>query len=1057
MERQHTFHQLKQPCIQVLQATATLSQSPSARRELIHALTRLLTSLQSITSTPGLLDAKLTEYAFVSLSQVLRNSRHVPVRALELCLECISTLLSANWGGGLEPALSGQLLILFTFLAKPSSAENGISASSEELQSLALGCTSKLMGATSRTKQGQEAMTAAANIPALGEAVLVMLERLTDSNSNSVKLQSACALKGTVGAIGDDDALASFLPRIVSSLAKVLTPHSSIRPGFRVVEQGLEVLTSLLVRLLGDAQTKDLPETLLSDESGGCTTISRSVAWLQATATQIKIALANIFRLRDHDKQEVRQALLNLCLCIVRDCRTSLSLCTSMAIETMVDLAGHETPGDTTEDKLKRLLSADQNLSELLRESLHGWIVALPRLMQSKDDRTRHKIVHQISVSLRLFDDDPMILDERLADSLRDGVSAVFIDGRGLEEINDRNTSLIADRTLVFSSTESSSFPPISMQFKGQEDMMTGFKVLVQELARSNSALAVVQGLTNSVDLGAPEMRLASFWLSVNLVRDMAKVNPSVDDFMDLGTPNPREEVLDDLYSHSLSLLNQRSADTKSSWHLYALALETVALQAKRYKTEFRPELSEVLYPVLHYLGSSNSALREHALTCLNIVAGASGYKDAGELVVSNVDYIVNAVGLKLAYGDVSPQAPQVLLMMIRLCGPSLLPYLDDLVDSIFNALERYHGYPKLVELLFNVLKGMAEQGVKAPQLALSVDNEKEEHVHLKRTVIINDVIEAILKLELDAQEREEEEKQASKEALPRKPWKAGKSSEDTDSNGTDEENGRPPPPQTEEPPPPAPRAFAILLKISELTQHYLTTMSPNLRNSLLSLLRTTIPAIAGHENSLLPLINTLWPVLLPRLQDSEAYVVSNALDIVALMCEHGKDFMRTRIDNAWNITRKVYERTRQNDDCNRKSSFQPISLEIKAIETGLTRLAVDSQPTPDFSPLELYVDAPTRMIWSSLTALLCAIAKHVTMRDEHFEEMLDMLDPVLARDDVRGALDHSNADAIWLRLYKKQQGTDREKHSRSFISTKAHELPGKIPVGKPHWHFVRA
>ncbi|KAH6842161.1 armadillo-type protein [Alternaria rosae] len=751
------------------------------------------------------------------------------------------------------------------------------------------------MGATSRTKQGQEAMTAAANIPALGEAVLVMLERLTDSNSNSVKLQSACALKGTVGAIGDDDALASFLPRIVSSLAKVLTPHSSIRPGFRVVEQGLEVLTSLVVRLLGDAQTKDLPETLLSDESGGCTTISRSVAWLQATATQIKIALANIFRLRDHDKQEVRQALLNLCLCIVRDCRTSLSLCTSMAIETMVDLAGHETPGDTTEDKLKGLLSADQNLSELLRESLHGWIVALPRLMQSKDDRTRHKIVHQISVSLRLFDDDPMILDERLADSLRDGVSAVFIDGRGLEEINDRNTSLIADRTLVFSSTESSSFPPISMQFKGQEDMMTGFKVLVQELARSNSALAVVQGLTNSVDLGAPEMRLASFWLSVNLVRDMAKVNPSVDDFMDLGTPNPREEVLDDLYSHSLSLLNQRT-------------LETVALQAKRYKTEFRPELSEVLYPVLHYLGSSNSALREHALTCLNIVAGASGYKDAGEIVVSNVDYIVNAVGLKLAYGDVSPQAPQVLLMMIRLCGPSLLPYLDDLVDSIFNALERYHGYPKLVELLFNVLKGMAEQGVKAPQLALSVDNEKEEHVHLKRMVIINDVIEAIQKLELDAQEREEEEKQASKEALPRKPWKAGKSSEDTDSNGTDEENGRPPPPQTEEPPPPAPRAFAILLKISELTQHYLTTMSPNLRNSLLSLLRTTIPAIAGHENSLLPLINTLWPALLPRLQDSEAYVVSNALDIVALMCEHGKDFMRIRIDNAWNITRKVYE-----------------------------------------------------------------------------------------------------------------------------------------------------
>jgi hypothetical protein len=137
-------------------------------------------------------------------------------------LECISTLLSAGWGGGLEPALSGQLLILFTFLAKPSSTENGISATSEELQSLALRCASELMTETSRTKQGRKAITATTNIPALGEAVLVMLESLTDSNSNSVKFQATCALKGIVSAIDDDDALASFLPRIVSSVCSVM-------------------------------------------------------------------------------------------------------------------------------------------------------------------------------------------------------------------------------------------------------------------------------------------------------------------------------------------------------------------------------------------------------------------------------------------------------------------------------------------------------------------------------------------------------------------------------------------------------------------------------------------------------------------------------------------------------------------------------------------------------------------------------------------------------------------------------------------------------------------
>ena len=868
------------------------------------------------------------------------------------------------------------------------------------------------MTETSRTKQGRKAITATTNIPALGEAVLVMLESLTDSNSNNVKFQAICALKGTISAIDDDDALASFLPRMVSSLTKVLTPSSSNRPGFRVVEQSLEVLATLLVRLLSDAKTKDLPETTPSDKSGSITTTSRSTSWLQATASQVKIALANVFKLRDHDKPEVRQALLKLCLCIVQDCRISLSLCTSMATETIINLAGHEGSDDTIESQLKGLLSADQTLSDLLRESLHGWIVALPRLMRSKDDRSRRRIIHQISVSLRLFEQDPTILDDRLTDSL--------------------------------------------LRYKGQDDMMTEFKVLVQELARSNSALTVAQGLTSSIDLGPTEVRLASFWLSINLVRDIATINPSVDDFMDLGTPNPREEVLDDLYSQSLSLLNQRDSNTDNPWQFYALALETVALQAKQYRTEFGPELSEVLYPVLHHLGSSNSALREHALVCLNTVAEASGYSNAGELVIANVDYIVNAVGLKLAYGDVSPQAPQVLLMMMRLCGPSLLPYLDDLVDSIFNALERYHGYPKLAELLFSVLQGMAEEGIKAPQLALTAGDENIETKHPKRTATMDDVVKAIQRLDADTRRREEEEKQAAKIPFPEKPWKEDKSSENTNPDDPNEEDDHPPPPQTEEPPPPAPRTFAILLKISELTQHYLTTTSPTLRNSLLSLLRTTIPALAKHENSFLPLINTLWPVLVPRLQDPEAYVVSNALGIIALMCEHARDFMRTRFNNAWDLFRKVYKRTKEHDDRGRGSSSKFTSLKITGIETGMTRLSMESQPSVDLSRPELYVDAPTRMIWNSLILLLCAIAKHVTVRDERFEEILDMLDPVLARSDVREALECSNADTVWLRLYKKQKQTEKVQQTRSDVSEMAHGLLSKIPAGKSHWQFVR-
>jgi hypothetical protein len=131
---------------------------------------------------------------------------------------------------------------------------------------------------------------------------------------------------------------------------------------------------------------------------------------------------------------------------------------------------------------------------------------------------------------------------------------------------------------------------------------------------------------------------------------------------------------------------------------------------------------------------------------------------------------------------------------------------------------------------------------------------------------------------------------------------------------------------------------------------------------------------------------------------------------------------MRTRVEDAWDLFRKVYKRTKQHDDRGRGGSSKSASLKITGIETGMTRLSMESQPTTDLSRPELYVDAPTRMIWNSLVSLMCAIAKHVTVRDERFEEMLDKLDPVLARSDVREALEYSNADAVWLRLYNKQQ-----------------------------------
>jgi hypothetical protein len=975
----------------------------------------------------------------------------VPVHALELSLECISILLNTGWKGDLSPALAGQLLILFTFLANPSSAENGIPATSEELQTAAFKCMAELLAEVSRTSQGRAYLTETANIPNLGKSVLVMLDSVTEVKSNAVRLQALAAVQALISGIDDLDALASFLPRMVSSLTKLLTPSSTKRAAFRVIERGLETMSILLVRVLSDQETQNLPSQSTKNTENSSDAVMRTTAWLSATTTQIKIALANMLKLRNHDKKEVRHALLQLCLRVVQQCRTSLVDCISMVTETMVTLAGRGGEHDTVENDLKALLYSDEKLSELLRESLRGWVISLPRLMQSKDDASRRQIIQQISTAVRLLNNEQIDLtriDDLLAGNLRDGLSTILGESKTLGPLVESTDLARIDTSVMISNVHSTAFQPLELRFKGQDDMMKEFRYLLQALSKSNSAPTVAQDLVSTTENGSEDTQLASFWLSVNLLKEMISYSAVTDDFLDLGTTNIQDELLDILYENSLARLRNQVSN-ESHWHFQTLALEVLALQASRYKIDFRPELVEGLYPVLHLLGTPNPALRNHAMTCLNILADACGYSSASDLVISNVDYIINAVGLQLNYQDISPQAPQVLLMMMRLCGPTLLPYLDDLVASMFSALERFHGYPKLVELLFSVLGGMAEEGVKAPQLTITSDEPNQRQ--LSKPASMSDITTAIKSMELDAL-RQDEEHQETIEAFPRRPWK--------DPTKDPEEAGEPEAPHENEeddqavtapdPPPPTPRTFDIILKISDLTQHHLTSSSPSLRASLLSLLHTTIPALARHENSFLPLINTLWPVLLPRIDDPEAYVVANALDIVALMCTQAGNFMKGRIEGAWNDIKAVHRRALKKTD-NQKPGMTNLQISHKA-----DNLAPVGSTSDEIYRPELYVSAPIRMISDSLTSCLCAIGKHVAIREDYFDDILDMLDPVLERSEVRESLECRNTDAVWLRLYEKSRKQVAEKGSGTERSAEPYILIGKVPDGLSRWNFVK-
>src|SRR5690606_14527178 len=119
--------------------------------------------------------------------------------------------------------------------------------------------------------------------------------------------------------------------------------------------------------------------------------------------------------------------------------------------------------------------------------------------------------------------------------------------------------------------------------------------------------------------------------------------------------------------SVALDLLSDGEAGEAPSGKLQCLAVESIALVAKANGISFRESFVESLYPVVHLLGSSSTLVQNHAVVGLNLIASATNYDSAQALVVENSDYLLNAISLKLSFFSLSPQAPLVLRMLLKI------------------------------------------------------------------------------------------------------------------------------------------------------------------------------------------------------------------------------------------------------------------------------------------------------------------------------------------------------------------------------------------------------
>ena len=844
-------------------------------KDLTSFLDQLLKVLRSIsTHSREVLDKKLADYIFFPLSSVLKQLEKLPLQTKELTFECVLLLLDTAWAKDVPQQLGMQLLILYTFVLDQDGTRK-----SEELSMLLFSSVGKVVRALGNGKLASDVES----IPHLGKAVSLILEDgLLKGNSEVVQVAAVEALDAFVRNLGDRDALGtSFLPGIMSCLAKALVGGGKISSN--VVAKGLNVLTFLLPLLFNDKFVETLPE---EDNGKGL-----SKKWLNATTPQVKMALASILKLQTHDRSVVRLALGKLCITLLQECATSMADSVSMLLEASLTLTTQE---DAMEAGLRHLLILSTSFAETLQESLHYWIMSLPRLMDSADESKKQRRIQQVTLSFRLLNElglDMGMINRDLARNLRDSVAGAIRDPRKkrgksegvvvTEALPSVSMSLDVVRTASGSTVlEVGEFEDIIALQKSQVATVRDLSTLTHAISSNDTSLTAAQDLVNSIYNETGDLQIASLWLTLNMVRSALNSSSEMDAFLSYGdeSSDTKRDLLEQLYDFAISTLSDTSGEQEIDWRLKALSLETLVLQASQQKEAFRTELIDCLYPILHYMASPHPSLRTHAITSLNAIAHHTGYPTASDMIIANADYLVNAISLRLNTYEISPQAPLVLGMMVRLVGGRILPYLDDTVEAVMGGLEMFHGYPRLVDGLFGVLRVIVEEGVKVEQLAVEGGEGGLKKKAGKGCCGVDDVVGLIK----NVQERYHRAAETDDEevSVPEQPWGDEKSSNDKQKDTTDHQISDP----SSDPPPPAPRTYNLLLNISKLTQHYLTHSSSELRTSLLDLLSSSFPALARHENSFLPLIHTLWPVLIARLEDGEAYVVGGSLRVIGLM-----------------------------------------------------------------------------------------------------------------------------------------------------------------------------
>jgi hypothetical protein len=376
-------------------------------------------------------------------------------------------------------------------------------------------------------------------------------------------------------------------------------------------------------------------------------------------------------------------------------------------------------------------------------------------------------------------------------------------------------------------------------------------------------------------------------------------------------------------------------------------------------------------------------------------VSSSLSYASPANLLLSNFDYVLDAVSRRLSRQRLNIDAIKVLLLVVRLVGRDVIEKASDIVEECFDRLDEYHGYDIVVDGLIEVLL----------EVVKVVEGDEDSHVVREEdtgyaTAVPPDStrMDSFKNWFASRNDNESfEEDTTDYGPAPRRPWG------DTDAAVLEEPSPGENQKQSDTDARQMTPTQALSKQIVSRTIYFLTHESTNIRAKILALLSSAVPILP--ESALVTSIHQAWPFILNRLSDPEPFVVTAAAGLVEALSMHVGSFMYRRVwDDVWPRFRTMLQK-----------------LEIADSKSALARRGPGSVGTES-------AYTQSHRLYRSILKTMTASMRGVQVNDKIAWEMLVFFRRFLhnqSHQELQAcatqlfvAAGKNNADAVWLVLF---------------------------------------